>query len=101
MNHSRAREPDQDELLASILAAAHTETENPQVVTETPSTPGAWRVEARRGTASLKLRIEVDGEEYSLDLQRNGATSEYRLGVRASPSRRAGHPKLIGNRVHR
>jgi biotin carboxyl carrier protein len=30
----------------------------------------------------LKLRIELDGEEYSLDLQRNGATSEYWLGVR-------------------
>jgi biotin carboxyl carrier protein len=30
----------------------------------------------------LKLRIEVDGEDYSLDLQRNGAASEYRLEVR-------------------
>jgi biotin carboxyl carrier protein len=27
----------------------------------------------------LKLRIEVDGEDYSLDLARNGAASEYRL----------------------
>jgi len=32
----------------------------------------------------LKLRIEVDGEDYSLDLRRNGAASEYRLGVRQS-----------------
>jgi biotin carboxyl carrier protein len=29
----------------------------------------------------LRLRIEVDRDSYSLDLQRNGATSEYRLGV--------------------
>jgi acetyl-CoA carboxylase, biotin carboxylase subunit len=49
MSHSRSRHPDQDELLASILAAAHTETESPQVVPETPSTPGPWRIEARRG----------------------------------------------------
>lgn len=30
----------------------------------------------------MRLRIELDGDDYSLDLQRNGATSEYRLGVR-------------------
>jgi len=30
----------------------------------------------------LKLRIEVDGEGYSLDLARNGAASEYRLEAR-------------------
>jgi biotin carboxyl carrier protein len=29
----------------------------------------------------LKLRIELDDEEYSLDLQRNGTASEYRLNV--------------------
>jgi biotin carboxyl carrier protein len=29
----------------------------------------------------LRLRIELDGEDYSLDLQRNGAASEYRLRV--------------------
>jgi biotin carboxyl carrier protein len=29
----------------------------------------------------LKLRIEVDGEEYSLDLQRNGTDSKYRLAA--------------------
>ncbi|MGI9072548.1 MAG: acetyl-CoA carboxylase biotin carboxyl carrier protein subunit [Bryobacteraceae bacterium] len=29
----------------------------------------------------MTLRIELDGEEYSLDLRRNAATSEYRLGV--------------------
>jgi biotin carboxyl carrier protein len=29
----------------------------------------------------LKLRIEVDGADYLLDLQRNGAASEYRLHV--------------------
>jgi biotin carboxyl carrier protein len=30
----------------------------------------------------LRLRIEVDGEDYSLDLARNGAASEYRLEAR-------------------
>jgi acetyl-CoA carboxylase, biotin carboxylase subunit len=49
MNRSRAGQADQDQLLASILAAAYTETEKPQVVPEIPSTPHAWRIEARRG----------------------------------------------------
>ena len=49
MSRSRARVPDQDELLASILAASYTQTESPQVIRETPSTPRAWRIEARRG----------------------------------------------------
>ncbi|MGI9072547.1 MAG: acetyl-CoA carboxylase biotin carboxylase subunit [Bryobacteraceae bacterium] len=49
MSHPRAHERDHDELLASILAAAHTETEKPQVVPEMPSTLEAWRIEARRG----------------------------------------------------
>jgi acetyl/propionyl-CoA carboxylase alpha subunit len=49
MNRSRAGQADQDQLLASILAAAYTETEKPQVVPEMPSTPHAWRIEARRG----------------------------------------------------
>jgi biotin carboxyl carrier protein len=30
----------------------------------------------------LKLRVEVDGEDYTLDLRRNGAVSEYRLITR-------------------
>jgi biotin carboxyl carrier protein len=30
----------------------------------------------------LKLRVEVDGEDYTLDLRRDGTASEYRLGVR-------------------
>lgn len=30
----------------------------------------------------MKLRVEVDGEDYVLDLRRNGVSSEYRLGVR-------------------
>ncbi|MGI8958635.1 MAG: biotin/lipoyl-containing protein [Bryobacteraceae bacterium] len=30
----------------------------------------------------MTLRIEVDGDDYSLDLQRNGTTSEYRLAAR-------------------
>jgi biotin carboxyl carrier protein len=38
----------------------------------------------------LKLRIDLDGEEYSLDLQRNGATSEYRLGVQQTGRGRQG-----------
>lgn len=37
----------------------------------------------------MKLRIELDGEEYSLDLQQNGTTSEYRLGVRKTEA--SGH----------
>jgi acetyl-CoA carboxylase biotin carboxylase subunit len=49
MNRSKGHEADKDELLASILAAAHTETKNPQIVPETPFTPGTWRIEARRG----------------------------------------------------
>jgi biotin carboxyl carrier protein len=38
----------------------------------------------------LKLRIDLDGEEYSLDLQRNGATSEYRLDVQQTGGGRQG-----------
>jgi hypothetical protein len=49
MGRSRIRETDQDRLLASILAAAHTQTERPQIVPEVPSTSGAWRIEGRRG----------------------------------------------------
>ncbi|MGI8958636.1 MAG: acetyl-CoA carboxylase biotin carboxylase subunit [Bryobacteraceae bacterium] len=48
MGRSRTRETDQGELLASILAAAHTGTGKSQVIPETPS-PGAWRIEGRRG----------------------------------------------------
>jgi acetyl-CoA carboxylase, biotin carboxylase subunit len=49
MSRSRVREPDQNEFLASILAAAHSESESSQVVRDAPLTPGAWRIEARRG----------------------------------------------------
>jgi biotin carboxyl carrier protein len=34
----------------------------------------------------LKLRVEVDGEDFSLDLRRNGASSEYRLSVQRTPA---------------
>jgi acetyl-CoA carboxylase, biotin carboxylase subunit len=49
MGSSRFRETDESRLLASILAAAHTQTEKPQLAADAPSTSGAWRVEARRG----------------------------------------------------
>jgi biotin carboxyl carrier protein len=44
----------------------------------------------------LRLRIEVDGEGYSLDLQRNGATSEYRLGVQQTEAGGQGIRNLSG-----
>jgi acetyl/propionyl-CoA carboxylase alpha subunit len=49
MSRSQARKADQEALLASILAAAHTEAETPQMVPEAASTPGGWRTESRRG----------------------------------------------------
>jgi biotin carboxyl carrier protein len=42
----------------------------------------------------LKLRIEVDGEDYSLDLRQNGGASEYRLGV---PSTGAGGQEILNS----
>jgi biotin carboxyl carrier protein len=38
----------------------------------------------------LKLRIEVDGQECSLDLQWNGTATEYRLGVQQTEASQAG-----------
>jgi biotin carboxyl carrier protein len=38
----------------------------------------------------LKLRIELDGEEYSLDLQRNGTDSKFRLAVQQTGADRPG-----------
>ena len=35
----------------------------------------------------MKLRIDVDGADYVLDLRSNGASSEYRLGVRQTGAR--------------
>jgi acetyl-CoA carboxylase, biotin carboxylase subunit len=49
MSRSQKCETDEDRLLASILAAAHAEPERPRVVSEAPSSSGAWRVEGRRG----------------------------------------------------
>jgi acetyl-CoA carboxylase biotin carboxylase subunit len=49
MSRSRARKTDQEALLASILAAAHTQAETPQIVPEVASIPGGWRIESRRG----------------------------------------------------
>jgi acetyl-CoA carboxylase, biotin carboxylase subunit len=49
MSRSSVRETDPGKLSASILAAAHTGTESPQVIPEAPSNPSAWRIEARRG----------------------------------------------------
>jgi biotin carboxyl carrier protein len=44
----------------------------------------------------VKLRIEVDGEEYSLDLQRNGTASKYRLAVQQTGADRQSIPSSSG-----
>src|SRR6202035_2646110 len=49
MSRSQARKTDQEALLASILAAAHTQAETPQISPDAASTPGGWRIESRRG----------------------------------------------------
>lgn len=46
---SQRRETDQDGLLASILAAAHTQPETQHAVPDAAPASGSWRTEARRG----------------------------------------------------
>ncbi len=49
MRHSEPAEMDRSALLASILAAAHTEAARPQAEPEVTAVPSFWRAEGRRG----------------------------------------------------
>ncbi|MFL6352836.1 MAG: biotin/lipoyl-containing protein [Bryobacteraceae bacterium] len=45
----------------------------------------------------MKLRIELDGEEYSLDWQRNGTTLEYRVAAQQTGTDGQGIPNSSGS----
>ena len=83
-------------MVAAILAAASAGPQKSSAPAQNAPAPSRWRSEAASRVVPLKLRVEVDGEEYLLDLKRDGEASVYQLrGANNASSGASGSASIV------